>query len=196
MSEGSTTGKENSTSEENHEENLDPAKLKASNARLLAESKKYKEEARRLAAEKEERENKLLEESGNKDALLEAERKKAKKALDDLAKKNKQIISSVVKEKIAKYAGDVYNVEDLVKRPSLKEFLKEGLDEEKLDFSDDVAKKYVEEVKKEAPYLWKTQGGLGINTHRSGSTGTTVTVDVEKMSAAELKAHIAKTFAD
>jgi hypothetical protein len=195
MSESSQTDKANAKSENQITENeLDAAKLKASNERLLKESMEWKAKAKALAAEKEEIEAKKLAESGDKDAQLEAERKKAKAALDALAKTNKKVVGQAVKDKISKYAGDVYNVDELLNRPKLKEFLKEGLDEEKLDFSDDVAKKYIEEVKKEAPYLWKTQGPMGVKTSRATSTGTSSTVDTSKMTGAELREYIKQNF--
>jgi hypothetical protein len=193
MSEGSQNANANADGE-NNQENLDAEKLAATNARLLKESQEYKEKYRAALREKEELESKKLAETGDKDALLEAERRKAKKAMDELAKTNKKVISGVVREKVAKYAGDIYKIEDLLTNPRLKEFLKEGLDEDKLDFNDDVAKRYVDEIKKEQPYLWKVQGSMGVNTHRAMSTGTTVGVDTSKMSAKELRDYIASTF--
>jgi hypothetical protein len=79
-------------------------------------------------------------------------------------------------------------------RPQLKSFLKEGLDEDNLDFNDEVAKRFIEEVKKESPYLWKVQGPIGANTGKPSNTGTAGTVDMESMSASELKEYISKTF--
>lgn len=192
MSEGSQNGTENSG--QNNQENLDPERLKATNERLLKESQEYKRKYQEALREKEEAEAKKLADSGDKDAMLAAERKKAEKALEELRNAQKKVINQSVKEKVAKYAGDVYSVEDLLSRPKFKDFLKEGLDKDNLDFSDDVAKKYVEETKKEAPYLWKTAMGMGVNTHRAGSTGTTTAVDTSKMSAQELREYISKTF--
>lgn len=192
MSEGSNNGKPNGQTE--NQENLDPEKLKATNERLLKESQEYKRKYQAALQEKEELEAKKLADSGDKDAMLAAEKKKAEKALEELRNAQKKVINHTVKEKITKYAGDVYNVEELMIRPKLKEFLKEGLDKDNLDFSDDVAKRYVEETKKEAPYLWKTAMGMGVNTHRAGSSGTTTGVDTSKMSAAELREYISKTF--
>lgn len=193
MSEGSKTAEE-LLAEKTKNENLDAVALAASNARLLKESQEYKEKYKRALSEKEELESKKLAESGDKEAQLKAAEKKAREAQEALAKTTKKVISQAVKDKVQKYAGEVHSIEDLLARPSLKTYLKEGLDEDKLDFNDDVAKKFVEETKKEAPYLWKTMGGLGVNTNRASSTGTTTTVDTSKMSGKEMREYIAANF--
>lgn len=192
MSEGSKTAEELQAEKIQKEE--EAARLTATNARLLKESQDNKNKARDLQAKLDELEAKKLEDSGDKEAQLKAERAKAAKALDELKNTQKKVINQTVKEKVAKYAGDVFNVEDLLARPKFKDYLKEGLDKESLDFNDDVAKRFVEDTKKEAPYLWKVQGGMGVNTHRAMSTGTTTSVDTSKMSAKELRDYIASTF--
>jgi len=194
MSEGSKATNEHSDATKTNQEIQDAERLAATNARLLKESQEYKEKYKKALAEKEEIEAKKLQESGDVQAQLEAERRKAQQALAELGKTKKKVISQAVKDKVMKFAGEVHNPDDLLARPKLKEFLKEGLDEDNLDFSDDVAKRFVEEVKKEAPYLWKTQGPIGAHTSKPGSTGTNHNVDTSKMSAAELKAYIASTF--
>lgn len=195
MSEGSQTGTENSEAGKSQENLVDAERLAATNARLLKESQEYKEKYKRALQEKEELESNKLKESGDVQAQLEAERKKAEKALAELGKTKKKVISQAVKDKVMRYAGDLHNPEDLLARPKLKEFLKEGLDEDNLDFSDDVAKRFVEEVKKEAPYLWKSMGGIGVNTTRPGNNNASASaVDTSKMSPSELKAYIASTF--
>jgi hypothetical protein len=194
MSEGSKAIDEGQDAVKTNHENLDAEKAAVINQRLLKESQEYKEKYKRALAEKDELETKKLQESGDIAAQLEAEKRKSAAAMQELGKTKKKVISQVVKDKLTKYAGDVHNIDDLLSRPKLKDFLKDGLDEDNLDFNDEVAKSYIEEVKKEAPYIWKAQGPLGVNTSRPGSTGTTSTVDTSKMNAAELKAYIASTF--
>jgi len=194
MSEGSTATGEVQDASKTNQENLDAERLAATNARLLKESQEYKEKYKMALKEKEELESKKLQESGDIAAQLEAEKRKAAAALQELGKTKKKVISQAVKDKVMRYAGEVHNPDDLLARPKLKEYLKDGLDEDNLDFSDEVAKRFVEDVKKEAPYLWKAQGPLGVNTSRPASTGNSSSVDTSKMSAAELKAYIASTF--
>lgn len=194
MSEGSTATIEQSDATKTNQENLDSERLQATNSRLLKESQDYKEKYKTALKEKEDLETKKLQESGDVQAQLDLERKKANAALQELGKTKKKVISQAVRDKVSKYAGEVHNIDDLIARPGLKEFLREGLDEDNLDFSDEAAKGFVENVKKTAPYLWKTQGPMGVITTKPGSSGTTHTVDTDKMSASELKAYIASTF--
>lgn len=194
MSEGSQAMTEQSDAEKSKPENLDSERLAATNARLLKESQDYKEKYKTALKEKEDLESKKLQESGDISAQLEAEKRKANAALQELGKTKKKVISQVVKDKLMRYAGELHNPEDLLSRPELKEYLKEGLDEDNLDFSDEVTKRFIEEIKKKSPYLWKAQGPIGANTFRPGSTGTTSSVDTSKMTSAELKDYIASTF--
>jgi len=194
MSEGSNAIGEGQNADKTNHEHLDAEKAAVINQRLLKESQEYKEKYKRALAEKDELETKKLQESGDIAAQLEAEKRKSAAAMQELGKTKKKVISQVVKDKLTKFAGDVHNIDDLLSRPKLKDFLKDGLDEDNLDFNDEVAKRYVEEVKKEAPYIWKAQGPMGAVTSRPGSTGNTASVDTSKMSAAELKAYIASTF--
>ncbi len=173
---------------------LDAEKAAVINQRLLKESQEYKEKYKRALAEKEELEAKKLAESGDIQAQLEAEKKQKAAALAELNKTKKKVISQVVKDKIAKFAGDVYNLDDLLGRPELKEYLKEGLDEDNLDFADDSSKRFVEAAKKSAPYLWKAQGGIGAATGRPSVSMHSPKPETSKMSAAELKEYIKNTF--
>jgi hypothetical protein len=194
MSEGSKAIGEDQDAGKTNQDNLDAERLSATNARLLKESQEYKEKYKLALKEKEELEAKKLAESGDIAAQLEAEKRAKSAALQELGKTKKKVVAQAVRDKISKYAGEVHNIDDLLNRPKLKEYLKEGLDEDNLDFADEVAKRYVEDVKKEAPYIWKAQGPLGVNTSRPSSTGVTTSVDTSKMSAAELKAYIANSF--
>jgi hypothetical protein len=194
MSEGSKAIDEGQDAAKTNHENLDAEKAAVINQRLLKESQEYKEKYKRTLAEKDELEAKKLQESGDIAAQLEAEKRKSLAAMQELGKTKKKVISQVIKDKIQRIAGDVHNIDDLLSRPKLKEYLKSGLDEDNLDVADDSIKLFVEDTKKEAPYFWKAQGPIGANTSRPSSTGTSASVDTNKMSAAELKAYIASTF--
>lgn len=191
MSEGS---KANGEGQIVKPEDLDTEKAAVINQRLLKESQEYKEKYKRVLAEKEELEAKKLAESGDIQAQLEAERKQKAAILAEYNKTKKKVVSQVVKEKIAKHAGDVYNLDDLLTRPELKEYLKEGLDEDNLDFADDASKRFTEAVKKAAPYLWKSQGGIGAATGRPSASMHSPKPDTSKMEAAELREYIKNNF--
>lgn len=187
MSENSNANGEHQTA--NNQSNMDDLDaLRATNERLLKESRENKEKYKRALAEKEELEAKKLSESGDLAAQLEAERKRAQKYEAELKQTKSLVISQKMRDKLVKFAGDVYNPDDLITRPELKEFIKDGLDEDKLDFADDSAKKYIETLKKNAPYLWKPTNGVGANTSRPSSSSTQVSsVDIAKMEKEELK---------
>jgi len=145
-------------------EELDPVRLAATNKRLLEESVQWKEKYKSLAHQQEELERKRLEESGTLEERLKAETKRAAELQAALDRTTKQVVTQKVKEKVLRFAGDVHNPDDLIANPKLKEYLAKGLDEENLDFNDEVAKQYVEDLKKEKPYFWKQSGPIGANT--------------------------------
>jgi hypothetical protein len=194
MSERSKAEAEQSKAIENQDTTLDAERLAATNARLLKESQEYKAKYKQALSEKEELESKKLVESGDIQAQLDAERKKAAQAMAELAKTKKKVIGHAVTEKIARYAGEVYSVDDLTNQPELKSFLKEGLDEDNLDFSDDAAKRFIEAVKKSKPYLWRSTNGIGAMTGRPQNGLNAQTVDTSKMNAAELKEYMKQNF--
>jgi hypothetical protein len=101
-----------------------------------------------------------------------------------------------VKDKVLRFAGEVHSPDDLLQNPKLKTYLDLGFDKEKLDFSDDHAKAYVEEMKKEKPYLWKAQGPLPAFTGKPGAPATSgdATVDFDKMKKDEVIDWIKKNY--
>jgi hypothetical protein len=174
----------------------DVERLKATNARLLEESQSYKDKFKTALKEKEELEAKKIAESGDIAAQLDLANKRAKKFEDELGQTKKKVVTQAVKDKISKYAGDVYSLDEIMSKPSLKEFLRQGLDEDSLDFNDESAKAFVDEVKKESPHLWRSQGPIGAHTAKpNGGVGVTGTnVDISKMSVAEMKEYMTKNF--
>lgn len=129
--------------------------LKQTNARLLEESKKYKEKARSYEQEFEKVSEETLSKEKDLAKVLEAERKK----LERLAKENKDMkqktLQSNIFQTVAKYASDVNDIEDLLNQPKYGEILKRGIDADSLSLDEDVAKEYVETVLKAKPYLRK-----------------------------------------
>lgn len=129
--------------------------LKQTNARLLDESKKYKEKARSYEMEFEKVSEETLSKEKDLTKVLEAERKK----LERLAKENKDMkqktLQSNIYQTIAKYATDVIDVDDLLNQPRYGEILKKGIDADSLSLDEEVAKEYVETVLKAKPHLKK-----------------------------------------
>lgn len=169
---------------------LDPIKLQATNKRLLEESVQWKEKYKSLAQEREELERKKIEESGSLEEKLKLQTQRANELEDRLKSTTKQVVTQKVKEKVLRYAGDVHNPDDLIMNPKLKDYLKQGLDEENLDFNDEVAKQYVEDLRKEKPYFWKAQGPIGAKTDKPGANN----LNEKPQSISDLKSFIINNF--
>jgi hypothetical protein len=196
MSEQTITPAVNTTVVNNPEPENDLERLKATNKRLLEESQTNKEKYKTVLAEKEAIEQERVTKTGTLQEQLDLERKQKLKFQEELGKTKKFVISQKVKEKISQYAGDVYSLDDLMSKPELKTYLQQGLDEENLDFNDESAKAFVDEVKTKSPYLWRSQGPIGAHTAKpNGSVNVSNgQVDVSKMTASEMKEYMMKTF--
>jgi hypothetical protein len=174
----------------------DVERLQATNKRLLDESMSYKEKYKLALKEKEDLEASKIAESGDIAAQLELEKKKAKSAMDELGRTKKKVVSQAVRDAISKYAGDVYSIDDLMSKPKLKEYLKQGLNEDSLEFNDESAKAFVDEIKKDSPYLWRGQGPIGARTSKPNG-GMDISgnhVDVSKMTPTEMKEYMLSKF--
>lgn len=173
----------------------DVEKLKATNARLLRESQEYKTKYQAALQEKENVEAERIKVSGTMEEKLKLAEKQNQELLAKLNGTTKIVINQEVKNKVLRFAGDVHSEEDLLSSPKLKEYLEKGFDKDKLEFQDDFAKQFVEEVRKEKPYLWKSSGPIGAHTGKPGATTSSLNgggVDFSKMTAAEEKEWILK----
>jgi hypothetical protein len=185
----------NTDGSKNQEQETDLERLKATNKRLLEESMSYKDKYKKALAEKEELESKKLNESGSLSDQLAHEKRLRQQAEEKLGQTTKKVVSQAVKEKILKYAGDVYSLEDLMSKPKLKEYLKQGLDEENLDFNDESAKAFVDDIKKESPYLWRSSQPVAALTSKPGGiNASSSNVDTAKMTPQELKEYLLTKF--
>lgn len=142
--------------------------LKQTNARLLEESKKYKEKARNYEHEFEKVSEETLGKEKDLAKVLEAERKK----LDRLAKENKDMkqktLQSNIFQTVAKYAIDVIDIDDLLNQPKYGEILKRGIDADSLTLDEETAKEYVETVLKAKPHLKKQPEATTMLTKKPG----------------------------
>jgi hypothetical protein len=180
----------------NPEIDNDVERLKATNKRLLEESQAYKEKYKSALKEKEDLESQKIAESGDIAQQLELEKKRSQKAMEELGKTKKKVVSQAVKDKISKYAGDVHSLDLLMRDPKLKEYLKQGLDEDNLEFNDESAKAFIDDVKKESPFLWRNSQPIGAFTQKpNGSVNVaTTSADTAKMTATEIKQYMLEKF--
>lgn len=129
--------------------------VQATNARLLEESKKYKEKSRLTEAELE----KLSEDNNGKEKdvnkLIDAERKKSEKIAIENKKLKSETLNSRIRNAVAKYAGDVNDLDDLLNQPKYGDILKRGIDVDELTVDEEAVKEFVAAVLKDKPYLRK-----------------------------------------
>lgn len=153
-------------------------KSKATNDRLLEESRKNRERAKLADLELQ----KLSEESNGKEKdiskILEAERKKIDKFASENKKLKAETLNSKIRASISKYAEDVIDLDDLLNQPKFGDILKKGIDVDELTVDDDVMKEYVDTVLKAKPHLRKQPEATTMLTRKPGfSTNTNKSLD-------------------
>lgn len=94
---------------------------------------------------------------------------------------------------LAKFANDVYDIDDLINQPAFFPLLKSGIDEDTLELSEDVAKDYVKKVLEVKPWMKKTTNQVTAVTARPGFTEQKAK-DVSSMTNKELEEYLKKTF--
>lgn len=143
-------------------------KLKATNERLLEESKKYKEKYRQVEAEFEKINVETVSKEKDVNKILEAERKKAEKIVNENKKLRAETLNSRLRSSISKFADDVIDLDDLLNQPKFSDILKRGIDADELTVDDDVMKEYVETVLKAKPHLRKQPEATAMLTKKPG----------------------------
>ncbi len=131
------------------------AALKASNERLLQESKNWKQKYQSIGSEAEERERLEAEKAKDFKKQAEIERKRAADLQAKLKQRDESVLQANIKAAVAKAAPDAVDLDDLLNQPKFSHILKSGVDEESLSLSDETAKLYVAEVFKAKPHLKK-----------------------------------------
>lgn len=124
-------------------------KLEQTNSRLLEESKKWKEKARALEAEKEEQ---VFSKEKDVNKVLELERKKTEKFANETKKLKQEILQSRIRQVVGKFANNVVDLDDVLNQPKYFEILKRGIDQDELTVDEGAAKEYVEAVLKDKPH--------------------------------------------
>lgn len=142
--------------------------LKKTNARLLEESKKYKERAKTIESEVERATEEAMSKEKDVSKLLEAERKRSEKLANDNKSMKQKTLQANIRQSAAKFATDVVDLEDLLNQPKYAEILKRGIDAESLTVDDEVMKEYVEAVLKEKPHFRKQSEATTVMTKKPG----------------------------
>lgn len=164
-------------------------KLKASNERLLRESKEYKAKYSNTLTEAEEKERALAEKSKDNEKLLMLERRRLAELQNKLKSLSEATRVANIKATLAKVAPDAVDIDDLMMQPKFENLLKSGIDEETNTLSEDIAKVYVAEVFKAKPYLKKNGQRSATVNGVPGKSGFTVgEEDLAKKSNSDLVA--------
>lgn len=138
--------------------------LEGSYKRVLEESKSHKSKAQELKAQLEAEQKRKVEESGDVSKQLEFERKTREEREKENKKLKSSILSNKIKEKVAKYAKDVHDLDDFLNKPSFSHILKAGIDEDRLEVDDNAAKDYANKVLEAYPWLKKNTSQPGVDT--------------------------------
>lgn len=161
-------------------------RLKATNERLLEESKKHKEKYQQVSAEFE----KISEETVGKEKdinkILEAERKKAERIANENKKLKAETLNSRIRSAISKFADDVIDLDDLLNQPKFGDILKRGIDVDELSVDEDVMKEYVETVLKAKPHLRKQPEATAMLTKKPGFSATS-SKSLDQMTTKEME---------
>jgi hypothetical protein len=161
--------------------------LKQTNSRLLEESKKYKEKARTYESEVERATEESISKEKDLSKVLESERKRLEKLMTENKSMKQKTLQANIQNTVARFAGEVNDIEDLLNQPKYGEILKRGIDTDSLTLDEEVAKEYVETVLKAKPYLRKQSEATTVMTKKPGydpSTGKTKPLD--QMNAKEI----------
>lgn len=131
-------------------------KLEQTNARLLDESKSYKEKYRTVVSEVETKEKAKLEEGENWKELLDREKNEKHQIKEQLSKYKKTIAQKDLHFRVASVAKDAFDVTDVIS--SLPRDLL-TLDEESLEFGG--VSEAVNFVKEKKPWLFNSGKSAG-----------------------------------
>ena len=194
MSEHSTTGEGQTNEQTDFAAKI--AQLEATNARLLEESKLHKtrhDEKQRALEEADRAKREKLEAEGDYKKLLESERSRLKAIEADNKALKQTTLYNKVKETVNKFAGDVWDIEDVLNQPKFSHILKEGINEEKLEVDEEIVKRYLGEVLNAKPFLKKNHAGVGVITSK-GYTPGQGSKPIDQMSLEDIKKYASEVY--
>lgn len=125
--------------------------LKASNERLLTESKDWKAKYQSVSTEKSSIEKAKLEKEGNFQALLEQEKTERLNLEKKLKEREKSLLKTQARSLLAEVAKDAHDISDLLRLEDV------GLieyDEENLTVKKDSVEKFYATVKTKKPWMF------------------------------------------
>ena len=166
--------------------------LEASKERILEESKGFKAKFQEATGKLESITNKQLEDAGNFEQLLGDERKTSAQLRTDLASSKKNILMGNIRSALTTKAGNVYDVEDLLRSPEAKGI---SYDEDTMELDHESIDMVVATLREKKPYLFN---GRKIASQAAGSPANGIDTapqpkSMSKLSNEELDALILKS---
>lgn len=163
--------------------------LKASNERLLSESKDWKAKYQGISGKISEVEKSKLEKEGNFQQLLEQERKEKSDLTAKLKDREKSYLKAQARSLLAELAKDAHDVGDLLK---LDEVSTIEYDEENLTVLKDSVQKFVSGIREKKPWMF---GEKKIPSQADGKPSTsTPAKSYAQMTSAEKSAAMKESF--
>ena len=163
--EGSANSGEGSVSVEALQEQLNA--LRQTNERLLKESKtskeKYKQAEEKLSQFELHADGERTE-AAKPSPIKQADfwKKETEKLKSELERTKKTTLKAQIRSKIAQYAPDAIDLDDVLNQPKFVSILEGGIDEDSLSLADDSAKAYVAELRKAKSNLFKAGSNVGV----------------------------------
>lgn len=161
-------------------------RLKATNARLLEESRKNKEKYRTVESEFERINDEVAGKEKDINKVLSEKERKLEKISNENKRLKAETLNSRIRTSISKYSDDVVDLDDLLNQPKFAEILKRGIDVEDLTVDDDVMKEYVDTVLKAKPHLRKQSEATTVMTRKPGFSPSQ-NKSIDQMSVKEIE---------
>jgi len=161
--------------------------IKATNQRLLEESKKWKERAQKIEQDYELKAEEELSKEKDINKILEAERKRTEKLMKENKEIRQKTLETNIRATVSKFAKDVNDIDDLLNQPKYSDILKRGIDRDSLSLDEEVAKEFVDTVLQAKPYFRKQADVTTFMTKKPGYSGGQATKSVDQMDAKEIE---------
>jgi predicted nuclease with TOPRIM domain len=125
--------------------------IKATNERLLSESKDWKSKYQSVASEKSNIEKTKLEKEGNFDALLQREREEKASLEQKLKQREKEYLKTQARALLGEIARDAHDISDLMRLEEVKSI---QYDEENMTVLKSSVETFVNDIKLKKPWMF------------------------------------------
>lgn len=164
--------------------------VRATNERLLNESKEWKSKYQSSAKERENIEKAKLEKEGNFQELLEKEKSERLNLEKKLKDRESSLLKTQARALLAEYAKDAHDIGDLLR---LDEVSSIQYDEENLSVVKESVKDFVSSIREKKPWMF---GEKNIPSSTDGAPSSNVNKSFTQMTSKEKEAAMKASFAN